>query len=71
MNNNMFKVHGICMIYQLLFSFIFAVATVLTILKIFAILTLSWNFIIILASISMIGFFISFMVAVINMIKNL
>ena len=71
MNNNMFKVHGICMIYQLLFGFILAVATVLVILKIFAILTLSWNFIIILASISMIGFFISFMVAVINMIKNL
>ena len=71
MNNNMFKVHGIYMIYQLLFNFILAVATVLTILKIFAIFTLSWNFIIILASISMIGFFISFMVVFINLIKNL
>ena len=70
MNNNMFKVHGICMIFQLLFGIILAVATVLTILKIFTILTLSWNFIIILASISMIGLFISFMVAVINIIKN-
>lgn len=70
MNNNMFKVHGICMIYQLLFSFIFAVATVLTILKIFAILTLSWNFIIMLASIAIIGIIVSFIVAIINMIKN-
>ena len=70
MNNNMFKVHGICMIFQLLFGIILTVTVILTILKIFTILTLSWNFIIILASISMIGLFISFMVAVINIIKN-
>ena len=70
MNNNMFKVHGICMIFQLLFGIILVITVILTILKILTILTLSWNFIIILASISMIGLFISFMVAVINIIKN-
>lgn len=70
MNNNMFKVHGICMIFQLLSMLAIIVIGAMLLFKVIFDLAISWNVFIILVGIMAAIFVISFIVAVVNMMKD-
>lgn len=71
MNNNTFKVHGICMIFQLLSMLAIIVIGAMLLFKVIFGLAISWNvFIIIIVGIMAAIFVISFIVAVVNMMKD-
>ena len=70
MNNNTFKVHGICMIFQLLSMLAIIVIGAMLLFKVIFGLAISWNIFIILVGIMAAIFVISFIVAVVNMMKD-
>lgn len=70
MNNHMFKVHGICMIFQFLSMLAVIVIGAMSLFKVIFGLAVSWNVFIILGGIAAAIFVISLIVAVVNMMKD-